>query len=104
MASERVKSLAGARDDRYPIRGTFFGCCAAAMIATASNTTTTRIDGTTALFIAHLVSSVMYHAYRDKEKCDLHGGKRQVFVEWEDQIQPKIELNHATVESCRIKY
>jgi len=46
----------------------------------------------------------MYHADRDKEKRDLHGGKRQVFVEWEDQIQPKIELNHATVESCRIKY
>jgi hypothetical protein len=26
-----------------------------------------------ALFIAHLVSSVIYHADRDKGKCDLHG-------------------------------
>jgi hypothetical protein len=39
--------------------------------ATASNTTATRIDGTAAFFIAHLVSSVIYHAGRDKGKCDL---------------------------------
>jgi hypothetical protein len=32
-----------------------------------------RIDAA-AFFIAHLVSSVMYHADRDKGKCDLHGG------------------------------
>jgi hypothetical protein len=38
------------------------------MTATASNTTTTKIDGTAALFIAHLVLSVIYHADRDKEK------------------------------------
>jgi hypothetical protein len=44
------------------------------MAATASN-------ATAALFIAHLVSSVMYHADRDKGKCDLHGGKRQGFIE-----------------------
>src|SRR5262249_52459175 len=43
------------------------------MTATASITTPTRIDGTAALFIAHLVSSVMYHADRDKGKCDLYG-------------------------------
>ena len=41
------------------------------MTATASNTTATRIDGTAAFFIVHLVSSVMYHADRDKRKCDL---------------------------------
>ena len=69
---------------------------------TASNTTATRIDGTAAFFIAHLVSSVMYHADRDKGKCDLHGGRRQGLVEWEDQIQPEIELNDATVKSCGI--
>ena len=32
-------------------------------------------------FIAHLVSSVMYHADDEiKGKCDLHGGRRQGFV------------------------
>ena len=67
--------------DRYPIRGTFFGCCASAITPRASNTTATRIDGTAAFFIAHLVSSVIYHADRDKGKCDLHGGRRQGFVE-----------------------
>jgi hypothetical protein len=51
------------------------------MTATASNTTATRIDGTAAFFIAHLVSSVIYHADRDKGKCDLHGGRRQGLVE-----------------------
>jgi hypothetical protein len=43
-------------------------CCASAVTPRASNTTTTRIDGTAAFFIAHLVSSVMYHADRDKGK------------------------------------
>jgi hypothetical protein len=51
----------------------------------------------TALFITHLVSSVIYHAERDKGKRDLRGGRRQVLVEWEGQNQPKIELNDATV-------
>jgi hypothetical protein len=51
------------------------------MTAKASITTATRIDGTAAFFIAHLVSSVMYHAERDKGKCDLHSGRRQVVVE-----------------------
>jgi hypothetical protein len=41
------------------------------MIATASNTTATRIDGTAAFVITHLVSSVTYHANGNKEKCDL---------------------------------
>jgi hypothetical protein len=31
------------------------------------------IDGTASFFIAHLVSSVIYHADRDKGKCDLQG-------------------------------
>src|SRR5262245_16371083 len=53
---------------------------------------------------AHLVSSVIYHADRGKGKCDLHGGRRQVLVEWEGQNQPEIELNDATVTSCRIKF
>jgi len=43
-----------------------------------------------------LVSSVIYHADRDKGKCDLHSGRRQVLVEWEGQNQPEIELNDAT--------
>src|SRR5215470_19609403 len=75
IASERAESLAGSPDARYPTRGTFFDCCASAVTPTASNTTATRIDGTAALFIAHLVSSVIYHADRDKGKCDFTGGK-----------------------------
>src|SRR5262249_46312487 len=66
---------------RYPIRGIFFGCCASAITPRASNTTATRIDGTAALFIAHLVSSVLYHADSNKGKCDLHGGRRWGFIE-----------------------
>jgi hypothetical protein len=42
--------------------------------------------------LAHLVSSVIYHAARNKGKCDLHGGRRQGLVEWEGQNQPEIEL------------
>ena len=70
------------------MRGTFFGCCAWATTATVSSNVATKIDGTAAFFIAHLVSSVMYHADRDKGKCDLHGGTRELTVEWEDQIRP----------------
>jgi hypothetical protein len=64
--------MEGEEEIRTPIRGIFAGC-ASAMTATASNTTTTRIDGTAAFFIAHLVSSVIYHADRGKEKCNLRG-------------------------------
>src|SRR6266550_3748364 len=84
-----------------PIRGTF-GSCASAITPIASNTTATRIDGTAAFFIAHLISSVIYHADRDKGKCDLHSAKRQGLVEWEGQNQPEIELNDASVKSHRI--
>src|SRR5262249_15039414 len=62
---------------RYPIRGTFFGCCSSAMTATARSTTAIRIDGTAAFFITHLVLGVMYHADRDKGKCDLYGGRHE---------------------------
>jgi hypothetical protein len=65
------------------------------MIATASSITALRIDGTAAFVIAHLVSSVIYHADRDKGKCDLHGGRRQGFIEQEGQNHPEIELNDA---------
>jgi hypothetical protein len=48
------------------------------MTATATSSTATRIDDPAALFIAHLVSSVIYHADRCKEKCDLRWkGKRE---------------------------
>src|SRR5262249_45242003 len=62
------------------------------MTATASNTTAIRIDGTAAFFIAHLVSSVMYHADRDKGKCDLHG-RRHGFVERKDPILLERQLD-----------
>ena len=45
----------------------------------------------------------MYHADRDKGKCDLHGGKRQVFVEQEGRNQPEIELIDASDESHRLE-
>ena len=68
---EGVEKKEGEEAARKAIRETFFGCCASAVVPSASNTATTRIDGTAALFIAYLVSSVMYHAERDKGKCDL---------------------------------
>src|SRR5215471_20950631 len=79
--SARGESVAASVFDRYPIRETFFGCCASAMRATTRSSTTSRIDGAAVFFIAHLVSSVMYHADRDKGKCDLHGARQQVLVE-----------------------
>src|SRR4029450_6922919 len=90
-------------ESRKPMRGFFPACCASTVTPRANNTTATRIDGTAAFFIAHLDSSVMYHADTDKGKCDLHGGRRQVLVEWEGQNQPEIELNDATALSCRIR-
>jgi hypothetical protein len=60
----------------YPIRGIFFGCCASAMAATASSTTTNRTDKTRVFFIAHMIA--MYHAGGGREKVRF---TRQVFVE-----------------------
>jgi hypothetical protein len=62
-----------------------------------------RMDRAAAFLIVQLISSVIYHAERDKGKCDLRGGRRQLFVEWEEQIRPEIELNDATVASCGIE-
>ena len=36
------------------------------------------------------------------EKSKIYEGRRQIFVEWKGQNQPEIELNDATVLSCRI--
>jgi hypothetical protein len=48
--------------------------------------------------------SVMYHADRDKGKCDLHGGgRRQGLVEWEGQNLPEIELNVAVIGSSFLR-
>src|SRR5215471_4997021 len=82
-----MDSVAASPDARYPILGTFFGCCASAITPRANCTTTTRIDAAN-FFIAHLVWSVVYHDERGKEKCNLrlkaarfhHWGKTQSFV------------------------
>ena len=54
-------------ESRKPTRGTFPVCCASAMTATARSTTTTRIDGTAAFFIAHLVSRLFITRIEIKE-------------------------------------
>ena len=64
--------------DRYPIRGTFFGCCASAIAPTASSTTAITTDDRPAFFIARSVLGVIYHADGNKEKDD-HGRRRKVF-------------------------
>ena len=51
---------------RYPIFGIFAGCCASAMTATASSTTTNRIDKT--LLSSLHTPFVMYHAGGSREK------------------------------------
>jgi hypothetical protein len=39
----------------------------------------------------------MYHAGGGRESV-IYDGRRQVFVEWKDQIQPEIELIDASVK------
>jgi len=56
----RCPVVAGDPGSTKPIRGTFFGCCASAVTATAISTAKNRIDTTRAFFIAH--TFVMYHA------------------------------------------
>src|SRR4030095_15319440 len=80
-ASHRTALPEAVVESMKPMRGFFPACCASTVTPRANNTTATRIDGTAAFFIAHLVSSVIYHADRDKGKYDLHGGRRQVVVE-----------------------
>lgn len=59
-----TKEEIGIRD---PIRGSFFGYCASAMIATASSTTINRIDKTPAFLISHTIGYV-YHADGSRER------------------------------------
>jgi hypothetical protein len=88
--------------DRYPIRGTFVGCCASAITPRASNTTATRIDDTRAFFIAHLILDVLITRTEIK-KSVIYGGRRYTFVEYKGQSHAEIELHDATVASCWIK-
>src|SRR4030095_3730700 len=84
------------RTERQPILETFACGCASTITATVSSVTPIRIDDRPAFFIAH--PDVIYHADRDKEKCDLRR-KATGIVEWKGQNQPEIELNDASVPS-----
>src|SRR5215467_4817355 len=56
---------------RYPIRVTFFGCCASTATATASNAPANRIDASAVFLNGRFISGVIYHAGGSKEKCYL---------------------------------
>src|SRR5262245_51216908 len=107
MPSKRADSRAGSSADIYPIRGTFFGCCASAVTPRASITTATRI-GTAAFFIAHLISSVMYHADRAKEKCDLRAEgdrvsssrKTRFSLRFDQQCIPLLRSDERPAHNC----
>src|SRR5262245_60038358 len=82
MASARAESLAGSNDDRYPIRGTFFGCCALTVCTTAKIRMATK-ETSSLLFtgsaphpkklsLDHLISPHQ-HIRRNRE-ADLLGG------------------------------
>src|SRR4030095_12719614 len=49
----------------------------------ASRTPSERSDS-----LAASPDGYIYHADRDKGKCDLHGGTGELTVEWEDQSRP----------------
>src|SRR4030095_5724448 len=69
-ASAWVDSEDDERADRYPIRGTFFVCCALAITPTASSTTTNRIDTAPAFFIAHTIRYVSRGAVLEETEID----------------------------------
>src|SRR5262249_25230096 len=70
------------------MRRTFAGCWPSAIAVIANSITVPRIDSTAAFFIVRLISSVVYHDERGKEKCNLrlkaarfhHWGKTQSCV------------------------
>ncbi len=64
---------------RNPIRGIFCGCCAPAMTATASSTTTNRIDKTRAFLIAQ---TCITRTVAVEEKSEIYNGSRRVFTDW----------------------
>ena len=81
--------------DRYPIRETFFGCCASAMTATASSTTTNRIDKTPAFLIAHSFELCITRAVI--EETEIYDGRDRYSSSGKTRFQPEIELNDASV-------
>jgi hypothetical protein len=76
-----VDSVAASDDDRYPIRGTFFGCCASAVTATGSTTTRNRIDKRPAFFIAHLLLAAFLSRIRKLRKVLFTAERRTQFIE-----------------------
>jgi hypothetical protein len=59
---------AGVLAKKYPILAIFFGCCALAITATASNAPANRIDANEVFFNSRLISSHYYHADDSEEK------------------------------------
>ena len=61
--------------DRYPIRGTFFGCWPFATAARVTSPAATNVNDQPPLFIAHLVCMDIYHA------SDLLGARKTRFID-----------------------
>jgi hypothetical protein len=92
-------------EERVPIFGIFAGCCASAMTDTASSITATIIDEAAAFFIA-CISFVrrLFSTCKAVVKSVVYGRRNQLFLRGENtKFGFEIELNDATVKSCRIE-
>jgi hypothetical protein len=73
------------------------------MTATASSITATTIDSAAAFRIAHIISALFITSIELK-KSVIYGGRRQVFVDWDGEFQPEIELIDASGKSREIEF
>src|SRR5881397_3262768 len=97
MASARADSVAGSNDDKYPIRGTFFGCCA---VATAQVTTSTKAITESPSHFRFLIlrlSSVQVLDFRLSDRAIRNAG-RKILIMY-SSVNPKSaienpKLNH----------
>jgi hypothetical protein len=96
-----VDSRAGSNGDRYPIRVTFFGCCASAATPKPSTSVATKIDDEPTFFIPHLVADAITRTVI--AETIIYGGRETGFVDRERaKFRRWIELNDATDKSHRI--
>ena len=83
----RADTVEGETAFRYPIRGTFIGCCASAMIATANSIAATKIDDQPTFFIAYIVTKAITQAaiveriiYGRRKKRFVEGKKASFYI------------------------
>src|SRR5262249_906996 len=100
--SERAESVAASNGDKYPIRGTFFVCCASVIAVKVSSAVVTKIESQPSFFNSHLVRKGNYLARTEPpRKVLLRNHKNEILRGNKGNYRRRIRLNDASISPHR---